>query len=118
MKSQGSLSSRLAIERVAFLRNGDPEVWSKLIHSNESIESGRIERDLFARCWRRGWKIERNLRLEKMKRDVVGRDRGVGENDDASPAVLVYSDECAIPASPRSEEHTSELQSQSNLVCR
>src|SRR2546430_9424821 len=25
---------------------------------------------------------------------------------------------CGIPRSPRSEEHTSELQSQSNIVCR
>src|SRR2546427_2273385 len=34
------------------------------------------------------------------------------------PALLTAADEFALPSLSRSEEHTSELQSQSNLVCR
>src|SRR2546430_3867512 len=36
----------------------------------------------------------------------------------AQPCVVAQQDEPAAHAAPRSEEHTSELQSQSNLVCR
>src|SRR2546427_6914497 len=34
------------------------------------------------------------------------------------PRPTVQGDHARAPAGPRSEEHTSELQSQSNLVCR
>src|SRR2546430_7141837 len=46
--------------------------------------------------------VGREIRVD---RERLGAGRGRG-------------DACRLPAAPRSEEHTSELQSQSNLVCR
>src|SRR2546430_11185246 len=43
--------------------------------------------------------------------------RGLGAHDDGA-AGSVLAEQGALRASQRSEEHTSELQSQSNLVCR
>src|SRR5438270_8841485 len=43
---------------------------------------------------------------------VAFRERLLGEHVDGDPVLGVHADE------PRSEEHTSELQSQSNIVCR
>src|SRR5688572_32045157 len=41
-----------------------------------------------------------------------------GNGDDFPPATYSPARRCGIGANLRSEEHTSELQSQSNLVCR
>src|SRR2546430_12705185 len=48
--------------------------------------------------------------------DVV--DRGADPGDLRVVRVPVRHEELAEPGADRSEEHTSELQSQSNLVCR
>src|SRR5205085_12390302 len=61
------------------------------------------------------------LRLAGMAQDLVVGQRGLAGN------AVVYSQHFRLPRldglarvrqPPRSEEHTSELQSQSNLVCR
>src|SRR2546430_12396008 len=44
-------------------------------------------------------------------RSIIGGPAALSDNDSGTP--LLYS-----PSTRRSEEHTSELQSQSNLVCR
>src|SRR5688572_31278081 len=59
---------------------------------------------------------------DKQIQDQV-REKGVTiTKPDAAPfrqaTESVYNDFYATPAGKRSEEHTSELQSQSNLVCR
>src|SRR2546427_4100456 len=50
---------------------------------------------------------------------IVGADR-IARNGDVANKIGTYGLACAAQAHrvPRSEEHTSELQSQSNLVCR
>src|SRR2546430_10782227 len=45
-----------------------------------------------------------------------GQGRGRGDHDDGKVKEGLHEDDTAEPL--RSEEHTSELQSQSNLVCR
>src|SRR2546430_7823279 len=49
--------------------------------------------------------------------DLLGIDRIFRCNGVAGIAAFAVGTD-SIPAMPRSEEHTSELQSQSNLVCR
>src|SRR2546430_6505112 len=59
------------------------------------------------------------LRLER-RHDLLAQDRGVEQVLDADPEPrrLVRVTGSDAPLGRRSEEHTSELQSQSNLVCR
>src|SRR2546430_10549839 len=59
----------------------------------------------------------RPLQHEVVQGDVGHRDVGMPapeDHDRPSRAIMAP----AAPGRPRSEEHTSELQSQSNLVCR
>src|SRR5256885_8822515 len=41
-----------------------------------------------------------------------------GTRPDCRPCAATHQPECCLNATPRSEEHTSELQSPCNLVCR
>src|SRR5205085_10027098 len=51
---------------------------------------------------------------DERDRCVVAAERGTGQGQPAPRG----GERLAHPVAPRSEEHTSELQSQSNLVCR
>src|SRR5438034_3721114 len=53
-------------------------------------------------------------RLVLLHLDALGE--GIAEDEDAEPALGLVGD--VAVAQPRSEEHTSELQSHSDLVCR
>src|SRR2546430_3285943 len=67
--------------------------------------------------WSGGWPVVRNS--ANFRRDFLAALRTAAKN---SPALTCAEQEQAARMPPgrkcRSEEHTSELQSQSNLVCR
>ena len=72
--------------------------WHCEAHAHECFELVGRKRDL--RALLRGCRrqVQRDLRLEEMKSDVIGRNGRVGQDDHASVMCLVETDKGSIPA--------------------